>query len=162
MLRCLGHDRVEVGVRKPPVVLDAREEPEEGRCVRDVQGLRLAGTAGEEATDAAMEVSDDRTRIAGGGEDSGLVVVGEDSPLHRRPVSVTVEVLADVGEDASSAAYGDAGGVVVLYDQEARFTVVIKRIWVAHQVFRNDIPKPEEAVIWILEGRGGGRVRAHL
>ena len=31
----LGHDRVEVGIRKP-VGLDVRKEPEEGHCIRDV------------------------------------------------------------------------------------------------------------------------------
>jgi hypothetical protein len=77
-------------------------------------------------------------------------------------VSAVVEVLADVGEDAGSAAYVDAGGVAVLYDQEARFTVVIERIWVAHQVLRDKISKPEEAVIQIRKGRGGVGAGAHL
>lgn len=60
MSRCQGHDWVEVGVRKL-VILDAWEELEEGRRVRDVQGLRLAGTSSEEAADAVAGVSDDRT-----------------------------------------------------------------------------------------------------
>jgi hypothetical protein len=60
MSRCQGHDWVGVRVREP-IILDAREEPEEGRRVRDVQGLRLASTAGEGATDAAVGANNDRT-----------------------------------------------------------------------------------------------------
>ena len=67
---------------REPVLLDAREEPEEGCRIGDVRGLRLAGTAGEEAADAAAAVDDDGARIARGREDTRLVVVGEDGPLH--------------------------------------------------------------------------------
>jgi hypothetical protein len=91
MSRRLGHDRVDVGVRKL-AFLDAREEPEEGRRVSDVRGLRLAGAAGKEAADATAGVSNDRARIAACGENHGLVVVGQYSPLHRRLVSAVVEV----------------------------------------------------------------------
>lgn len=90
------------------------------------------------------------------------MVIGEDNPLHRGPVSAVVEVLTDVGEGVSSAAYGNAGGVAVLYDQEVWFTVVIEYIWVAHQIFRNEILKAEEAVTRIRKGRGGVGAGAHL
>jgi hypothetical protein len=53
MSRYLGHDRVEVGVREP-VALDVRQEPAEGRRVRDVQGIRLTATPSEEAADSAI------------------------------------------------------------------------------------------------------------
>jgi hypothetical protein len=56
-----SHDRVEVGVRKP-VLLDAREGPEEGGRVGDVGGPRLASTTGEDAADASEAVSDDGAR----------------------------------------------------------------------------------------------------
>ncbi len=150
-----------MGARKP-VGLDARQKPEEGRRVRDVRGLRLAGTASKEATETSAAVNDDRARIAGGGEDTWLVVVGEDSPLHRRLVSAVVEVLTDEGEGASGAAYGDASGVAVLYDEEARFTVVVEHIRVAHLVFLYEIPKLKEAVIRILKRRGGVGTGEHL
>ena len=48
MPRRLVHDQVEVGMRKP-VLLDAREEPEEGGRVGDVGGHHLANTTGEDA-----------------------------------------------------------------------------------------------------------------
>jgi len=104
--RCLGHDWVEVGIRKP-IVLDALQEPEKGCCVYDVRGLHLASTA-----DTSTAVSDDRARIAGDRENPRLVLIGEESALHQRLVSAIVEVLANKREDAGSAAYGDA----VLYD----------------------------------------------
>lgn len=95
MPRRLVHDRVEVGIRKS-VLLDAREEPEEGHRVRDVGGLPIAGTAGEEAAGAVTAVGDDRARIARGGEGTRLVVVGEDSPLHRGLVSAVAKIFANV------------------------------------------------------------------
>ena len=110
----LLHDRVEVSVRKP-VLLDAREEPEERRRVGDVRGLHLAGTAGEEAADAAAAVDDDRARIARGGE-ARLIVVGEDGPLLRGLMSFVVKVLTNVREYAVSSAYRNARGFAVLYD----------------------------------------------
>lgn len=85
---CLVHDRVEVGIRKS-VLLDAREEPEEGRRGCDVGGLHIAGTA-----DAAMAVGNDRARIAGGRE--GTQLVGEDSPLRRGLVSAAAKIFANV------------------------------------------------------------------
>lgn len=150
----LGYARVEVGVRKP-VCLDAREEPEEGRCVRDVEGLRFAGAAREETADAAKAVDDDRARITWDREGAGLVVVGEDSPLYRSLVSVVVVILTDVGENTVSAAYSDARGFAILYDQQARFTIVVGHIWAVHQVFRDDVSERKEAVIWIHKVRDG-------
>jgi hypothetical protein len=61
---------------------------------------------------------------------------------------------------STSAAYGDAGGIAILYNQQARFTVVVEHIWFAHGVFRDEVPKWEETVIRILEARGG--IDAHL
>lgn len=43
-------------------------------------------------------------------------------------MSAVVEVLADERKDAGGAAYRDAGVFAILYDHEARFTVVVKRI----------------------------------
>jgi len=85
-----------------------------------------------------------------GGEDPRLVVIGKDSPLHRRLVSAIVEVLANKGKDA--------GGVAV---QEARFTVVVEHIRVAYPVFLDDIPK-FEAVLRILKGSVVASVRGHI
>jgi hypothetical protein len=163
MSRRLGHVRVEMGIKKP-ILLDAREEPEEGRRVRDVRGIRLslASTAGEEATNAATAIGDDGARITGGGEDTRLVVEGEDSPLPRGLVSVVIKILADVGEQAGSAAYGDTGSNAVLYDQQARFAVLVEHIWVAREVFRDDVPKLKEAVNRILKARGGVGAGVHL
>ena len=76
---CLDHDWIEVGARKPAILV-ARKEPEEGCRVRDVQGL-LAGPSGEEAADTSAAINDDRARTAQGGEDPGLVVAGEGGPL---------------------------------------------------------------------------------
>lgn len=135
--RRLVHDRVEVGVRKP-VLLDAREEPEEGGRVGDVGGRRFASTTGEDAADAAEAVSDDGARIAGRGEGTRLVVVRENSPLHR------------------------GRGIAVLDNQQVRFTVVVEHIWLAHEVFRDEVPKWEEAAIRILEGRGSVDAGVHL
>ena len=159
--RRLVHDRVEVGVRKP-VLLDAREEPEEGGRVGDVGGRRLASTTGEDAADAAEAVRDDGARIAGRGEGTRLVVVRENSPLHRGLVSIVAKIFADVREYTGSAAYGNASGIAVLDNQQARFTVVVEHIWLAHEVFRDEVPKWEEAAIRILEGRGSVDAGVHL
>ena len=142
---------------RKPVLLDAREEPEEGGRVGDVRGLgrRLSSTTGEDAADAAEGVSDDGAGIAGGGEGTRLVVVGDDSPLRRGLVSIVAKIFADVGEYTGGAAYGDSSGLAVLDNQQARFTVGVEHIWFAHEVFRDEVPKWEEAVIRILEARGG-------
>lgn len=140
MLWRLVHDRVEVGVRKP-ALLDAREEPEAGGRVGDVGGRRLASTTSEDATDTPEAVSDDGARIAGGREVTRLVVVGENSPLHRGLVSIVARVSADVGKYTGSVAYGDAGGIAALENQQARFTIVVEHIWFVHEVFRDDFPK---------------------
>ena len=161
MSRRLGHDRVEVSVRKP-VLLDALQEPEEGRRVRDVRGLGLAGSPSEEAADAAEAVGDDGARITAGGEDTRLVVVGEDSPLLRGLVSAIGKILADVGEDAGSAADGDTSSNAALYDEQARFTSRVMHIWVPHHVFGDDAPKLKEAFIRILKSRAGVGAGVHL
>lgn len=147
---------------RKPVLLDAWEEPEEGGRVGDVGGRRLASTTGEDAADAAEAVNDDGARIAAGREGTRLVVVGEDSPLHRGLVSIVAKIFADVGEYTGSAAYGDAGGIAILDNQQARFTVVVEHIWFAHGVFRDEAPKWEETVIRILKARGGVDAGVHL
>ena len=56
MSRCLGLDRVEVGVGKGR--LDTLvKDPEEGRRVCDVGGIFPASTAGEEADDTSPAIS---------------------------------------------------------------------------------------------------------
>ena len=90
------------------------------------------------------------------------MVVGEDSPLHRRLVSAVVEVLANEGEDAGSTAYSDAGDVAILYDEEAWFTIImVEHIRVVHLVFLYDIPKLEKPIQWILKVLGGDGAEAH-
>lgn len=50
-------------------------------------------------------------------------------------MSVVDKVLADVGEDASSAAYGDASGNTALNNKQAKFAVLVEHIWVVHEIF---------------------------
>ena len=95
-------------------------------------------------------------------EKAPLVVVGEDSPLRRGLVSIVAKIFADVGEYTGSAAYGDAGGIAVLDNQQARFTVVVEHIWFVHEVFRDEVPQWEEAVIRILEARASVDAGVHL
>jgi hypothetical protein len=66
------------------------------------------------------------------------------------PTPPVVEVLADAGEDAGSVAYSDAGGIAVLYDDEARFTVVVKHIQLAHLVFLDEIPKLDPDTLKVI------------
>lgn len=77
-------------------------------------------------------------------------------------MSEVVEVLAGEGEDASSAAYGDACRIAVLYNLEARFIIMVEHIRVTHVVFLDEILKLKEAVIRILKGHGGVGAGGHL
>ena len=107
MSRRLGREWVGVGVGK--VRLDTLvKEPVEGRRVRDISGICLASTAGEDAADTSLAVKDDGAGIAMGREYVGLVV-RKDCPLHRRPVRAVLEVFAHKGHDAGSAANSHAG-----------------------------------------------------
>ena len=90
------------------------KEPVEGRRVRDVGGICLAGTAVEEADDTSLAVSDDGAGITLGGEGAVLVTVRVDGQLHGRLVSAILEVFADERHDAGSATDGHAGAVTVL------------------------------------------------
>lgn len=140
MPRCLVHDWVEVGVRKP-VLLDAREEPEKGGRAGDVGGRRLARTTGEDAANAAETISDDGTRIAAGGEGTRLrIAPGEYCIVgnNTHQTLIVAKISADVGEYTGSAAYGNTSGIAVLDNQQARFTVVVERIWFVHEVFRDE------------------------
>jgi hypothetical protein len=65
----------------------------------------------EDAADAAEAISDDGARITTGGEGTQLVVVGEDSPLHRGLVSIVAKIFADVGEYTGSAVRVFTAGV---------------------------------------------------
>ena len=90
---CLGNLWVDVGIGEP-VRLDAREKPE-GSRICDVIRLCLAASAGEEATNAAKAIDNDRTGVATVGELTRAVIVGENCPLLRGLVHLVGEVLTE-------------------------------------------------------------------
>jgi hypothetical protein len=159
MSRRLDRDLVEVGVGK--AFLDTLHEPVERRPVRDVGGLRPAGSAGEDAANTSLAVKDDGARVARGRE-CARFVVRKDCPLHGRLVSAVLEVLAHKGHDAGSAASGHAGGTAILDNGEARFVVRVEHLRAAQLVFPDDALKWQEAVRRVFEGGVGRGVGVHL
>ena len=66
---------------------------------------------------------------------SDLLSLVDYTPLHGGLVDGhVVEVVANNGEDAVRAADGGASGIAALDDQQARFTVRVPHVGVAHQV----------------------------
>ena len=142
--------------------LDTIVEPVVGRRVRDVKlGICLAGTTGEEADDTSLAVSDDGTGITRSGEGAVLVTVRIDGQLHRRLVSVVLEVFADERHNASSAADGQTGAATVLDNKETLFAIRIEHCRVAQLVFLDDVPKLQKAASQIAEVDGGLGMQLH-
>lgn len=145
MWRHLSRRLVEVGVGK--MRFDTLQEPRERRCVCDVGSLVLAGTTGEQAPDTSLAVNDDGARVTFGGEHTGLVIVWEDWPLHRRLVRTVREVLAHKGFSAGSAANGHTCGATALGYIEARFVTLVAHFGAAHLVFLDNASDWQKAVV---------------
>ena len=50
-------------------------------------------------------------------------------------MSIVAKIFVDIGEYTSSVAYGDASGIAILDNQQARFIIVVEHIWFVHEVF---------------------------
>ena len=117
---------------------DDWEKPPDGRRIGDVRRCRLARTTSKETTIAATTVDNDGPRISFCREDPRIAVIGEYAPFHRCLGSLVGKVLSDMREDPSSLSDGDMSSKAVLYDIQARVTIVINHIRLPHQVFRDD------------------------
>jgi hypothetical protein len=102
----------------------------------------------EGATHAPKAVSNNRARVAVGGEGTGPAVVRQDCFLFRGLEVVVVVVVVDVGLDFVGTADSQAGGVAALDRHEARVAVLVER-------------RAMHLVIWdgAPDAPGGGRVR---
>jgi len=152
-------DRVEVGVGEG--LLDTLLNPVVWRRIGNVGRVCPAGTAGEDADDATIGVSDDRPRIPGGGESAVLVGVRVDGYPHGRRANAVVVVFPDEGFDAGRATDGNTGGVAVLDDDETLFAVRVEHGRLAQLTFLDDVSKLHEAATRIFELGAGLGVRVH-
>jgi hypothetical protein len=116
----LVEDRIEVGIGE--LGLDDGPEPEHRRGISGIQRLRLARPASDEATEFASARGDHRPRVSALGERARVVVVREDCPFDRVPVSLVGEVLTRTGEGSSGTTNRGESGKAALDDVEAVFS----------------------------------------
>ena len=75
---------------------------------------------------------------------------------------MVLEVGTDIGEDPISTANCHTSGSATLEDKQTRFTILINRLRVLQQFFRDDALKLEEAVTWIFEAECSTSTGVHL
>ncbi len=157
--RCRNLARVEVGIGKDR--LDTLLNPVVWRQIGHVSIISQACTAGEDADNASLAVSDDGPRIPGGGESVVLVTVRVGGNHHGCRVNALVIIFPDEGFDAGTATDGDSGAVTILDNDNTLFAPRVERGWAGQLIFLNDVPKREEIITWIFGGVGPG-VSIHL
>jgi hypothetical protein len=156
----LVEDWVEVGIGK--LGLDDGPEPEHWCGISDIRRLCLARPACKEATKFASARSDHRPGVSALGERAGVVVVWEDCPFIRIPVSLVGEVLTCIGEESSGTTNCGESGKATFDDVEAVFVVVVLRVGIAHAIAGENAPELEEAFGWVPEAGLRFRARIHL
>jgi len=144
------------------IFFDDWEEPPDGCRVGDIRHSPLQSTASEEATVAAATIDNDGPRISGCGEDLRVVTIREYRPFERCVGGLVGEILSGVGEDPGSSSDSDASCKATLYDIQARFAIMVDHVRIAHQIFRDDSLKWEEAIAGILETWLSVGSRVHL
>ena len=143
-------DWVKLGVREGH--LDTLFKPIVWHCIGNIINIFFASTTSEDANDATIGISNDRSRIPWCRESSHLMAVLVDGHHYRCRANGVVLVFPDEGFEAGRATDGKTGGATVLDDEERLYAGCVEHGWLAQLVLLNDILELKEAVIWKCEG----------